>query len=380
MTGRERILMTISHKEPDRIPIDLAATHATTIHIKAYKALLDYLGYTDRKIETAGVLGQLAEVDEDILEKFGIDTRGLWARLIFSGGPEKSESGITKTDEWGIKWFMPDDSGYFYDMISHPLKDSSMEEIKKYKWPVGDDPRRFTGLDELVQNGVANHYAMVFGTTIGNGFLQTGNWLESFEDFFCDLALDSPKVEFIMDKMLGMKMQFWDAILEKWGDKLDIVQEQDDMGTQTGLLISPELYRKMIKPRQKILFDHIKKKAPHIKLLFHSCGSIRPIIPDLIEVGVDILNPVQVSATGMEPTQLKKDFGRDITFWGGGIDTQYTLPKGSVEDVKNEVRRHIDEFKPGGGFVFAPVHNIQAEVPPENLIAMWETILKYGKY
>ena len=183
-----------------------------------------------------------------------------------------------------------------------------------------------------------------------------------------------------MDKMLEMKMQFWDAILGKWGDKLDIVQEQDDMGTQTGLLISPELYRKMIKPRQKILFDHIKKKAPHIKIFFHSCGSIRPIIADLIEVGADILNPVQVSAAGMEATRLKKDFGKDITFWGGGIDTQYTLPKGSAEDVKNEVRRRIDELGPGGGFVFAPVHNIQAEVPPENLIAMWETILKYGKY
>ena len=184
------------------------------------------------------------------------------------------------------------------------------------------------------------------------------------------------------DKMVGkladLKIEFWDAALDELGDVVDIAGEGDDYGTQQSQLIDPEQFRAYYKPHFERVLRFIKEKVPGIRLMFHSCGNVlRPIIPDLIEAGVDILNPVHVTATGMEPVQLKRDFGDDITFWGGGVDTQEILPKGKPEDVKDDVKRNIEALAPGGGFVFNTVHNIQAEVPPENIQAMLDTLHQY---
>ena len=154
----------------------------------------------------------------------------------------------------------------------------------------------------------------------------------------------------------------------------------DDLGTQGGPLISPDMYRRLIKPRQQELFSFIKKKAPHAKIFFHSCGSVYHFIGDLIEAGVDILNPVQVAAADMDSKRLKKEFGNDVVFWGGGVDTQRVLPYGTPQEVRDEVKRRLDDLAPSGGFVFATVHNIQGDVPPENIVAMWETLQEYGSY
>lgn len=380
MTRRERVLMTIAHKEPDRIPLDLGSTISTGIHYKAYDELLRFLGFKGRVPEIGYLTSQSAKVDEDILEKFSIDIRGIMPGPIFVGDPKEEATGILLEDEWGIKWFKPKVNGNFYDMISHPLSDSSVEDLVAYNWINVENTARFAGIDEQLELYSAGEEAVVCGTTIGNGFLQTGNWLEGYENFLCDLALHSPKADIILKNIFDIKIRFWDIVLDRWGSKLDVVLELDDLGTQSGLLISPEMYRKMIKPKQIELFGYIKKKAPHIKILFHSCGSIRPIIPDLIQTGIDILNPVQFSAFDMDPVQLKKDFGRDIAFWGGGIDTQKTLSTGSVDEVKDEVKKMIDILAPGGGYIFTPVHNIQAEVPPANVVAMFETALEYGIY
>jgi uroporphyrinogen decarboxylase len=157
-------------------------------------------------------------------------------------------------------------------------------------------------------------------------------------------------------------------------DAIDVISEADDYGTQASQLISPRMFRKLIKPRLKVLTGRIKQLAPNARLFYHSCGNVRPLLPDFIELGVDILNPVHIRAAGMEPAALKRDFGKDITFWGGGVDTQGVLPNGTPQEVKDDVRRNVEALAPGGGFVFNTVHNIQADVPPENIVAMWEAL------
>lgn len=175
-------------------------------------------------------------------------------------------------------------------------------------------------------------------------------------------------------------MRYWEKALSIVGDLVDVVQEGDDYGGQNGLLISPQIWRQVFKPRLKQLFSHIKRHAPHVFVFFHSCGSIYEIIPDLIEVGVDILNPVQVAAANMDTKRLKREFGKDLTFWGGGVDKQKVLPRETPEQVREEVKRRIEDLAVGGGFVFTTVHNIQADVPPENILAMWEALQEFGRY
>ena len=208
--------------------------------------------------------------------------------------------------------------------------------------------------------------------------LEMGQWLRGYENFYCDLAGDRPLAEALCDKIIELKMSYWDKALPILGDLVDVVQEGDDYGSQRRLQVSPDTWRDLFKPRLRELISHIKARAPHISLFFHSCGSIREVLPDLIEVGVDALNPVQVAAEGMDSAELKSEFGDDLAFWGGGVDTQSVLPTGTPAQVRDEVRRRIDDLAPGGGFVFAAVHNIQSDVPPENIIAMREAITEFG--
>jgi uroporphyrinogen decarboxylase len=207
-----------------------------------------------------------------------------------------------------------------------------------------------------------------------------GQWLRGYEAFFCDLVGNRPLAEALCDKIIELKMDYWSHALPLVGDLVDVIQEGDDYGAQNTLQVSPALWREIFKPRLQQLIDHIKKLAPHASLFFHSCGSIRDILPELIEVGVDALNPVQVAAAGMDSAELKREFGADLVFWGGGVDTQQVLPTGTPQEVRDEVRRRVDDFAPGGGFVFAAVHNIQGDVPPENILAMREVLRECGSY
>jgi uroporphyrinogen decarboxylase len=174
--------------------------------------------------------------------------------------------------------------------------------------------------------------------------------------------------------MVELKLKFWEMALPRLGDLVDVVSEADDYATQTSQLISPRMFRRIFKPRLQTLFARIHELAPRAKLFFHSDGNIRPILPDLIEIGIDILNPVHITATGMEPAALKRDFGRDVCFWGGGVETQTVLPFGTPQEVRDNVRRNVDALAPGGGYVFNTIHNIQADVPPENIVAMLEAL------
>jgi len=208
--------------------------------------------------------------------------------------------------------------------------------------------------------------------------MEMGQWLRGYENFYCDLAGDRPMAEALCDKIIELKMLYWDRALPLLVDLVDVIQEGDDYGSQRRLQVSPEAWRGMFKPRLRQLLAHIKSLAPHASVFFHSCGSIREILPDLIEVGVDALNSVQVAAAGMDSAELKREFGEDLTFWGGGVDTQRVLPTGTLQEVRDEVRRRIYDFAPRGGFVFAAVHNIQSDVPPENIMAMREVVSEYG--
>lgn len=383
MNSRERVLVALKHKEPDHVPFDLGGTVTSGIHYTAYRNLLNYLGYEDREVKIVEIIQQLADVHEDILKKLKVDVRPIYGGLPsnWSLKIKDEEKYTTFIDQWGIGWKKPKKNGLYYDLNTHPFADmTEPNEIKNYKFPAPEDPIRFKGVRERAKKKLNTSNAVLALAGVSAGFLEMAYWLRGYEQFFIDLCSNRPMVEAILDKTVENKIRYWKKALEEFGDLVDIVIEADDFASQRGMIISPDMYRKFIKPRQQRLFSEIKNSRKDVFIFFHSCGSVYDIIPDLIEVGIDALNPVQVSAVNMDSKKLKKEFGNDITFWGGGIDTQNILSSGSPEEVKDETKRRINDFAPGGGFIFTPVHNVQADVPPENYMAMWEVWEEYGKH
>jgi len=312
----------------------------------------------------------LAAVDEVVLKKIGVDVRavGLDKPSNWKLDIKENQDYYWFYDEWQRKYQMPKSGGHYYDIVEFPL---AKEDFENYQWPDPMDPNRFSGLVEKAQAfQEKTGAALVAPEYLAN---------QGFSKWVMMLAAEPSRVEKFLDQLLEFKMKFWDAYLSKVGDKIDVACEADDLGTQRGTWISKDMYRKYIKPRQSKLYSFIKKKAD-VKVFLHSCGSVYDFIPDLIETGVDILNPVQVSAANMDTKLLKKEFGSDLVFWGGGINTQGVLPYGTTKEVEEDVKRRIDDLAPGGGFIFATVHNIQSDVPPENIVAMLETLERYGKY
>ncbi len=380
MTSRERILSALRHEEPDRLPFDLSSTPVTGIHRVAYHRLRHRLGLPEVPTVIFHQMQQLATVDEDVHLALETDVRGDRPQAQSSWSLETWQEGEYEyyTDEWGITRRSQADGGEYFDLCASPLIDArTVADIESCSWPDPVDDARFGGLLARAEKCRQQDRAWVLGG-ICPGMLEMGQWLRGYENFYCDLAGDRPMAEALCDKVIELKMRYWDRALPQFGDLVDVIQEGDDYGSQRRLQVSPETWREVFKPRLRQLLSHIKEKAPHASIFFHSCGSIREILPDLIEVGVDALNPVQVAAEGMDSAELKREFGADLTFWGGGVDTQRVLPTGTPEQVRDEVRRRIDDFAPGGGFVFAAVHNIQSDVPPENIMAMREAVSEFG--
>jgi uroporphyrinogen decarboxylase len=382
MNSRERLGAAMEHKEPDRLPLDLGATVVTGIHIDAYRRLRDYVGLPNKQeIPILDVIQQLAVVDDDVREVFKVDVRNVAPRssATFQIEIKDMPEYTYFVDEWGIGWRKPKHSNLYYDMFIHPLKDAaSIEDLTTYTWPDPLDPARFEGMGERARHAVeVEEQAVILGGLCA-GIMEMAAWTRGFENYFSDFALNPEMLGYLLDTVLDLKMAYWEKALNEVGENVDVVQEADDFAGQFRMLISPEMYRKIAKPRHKKLFDFLHNHS-NAKIFFHSCGAIRPVIPDLIEVGVDILNPVQVSAVGMDSAELKREFGNEITFWGGGVDTQRILGDGTPQEVREDVERRIDDLAPGGGFVFAAVHNIQPNVPPENIMAMWETLEEYGR-
>jgi uroporphyrinogen decarboxylase len=383
MNSRERALAALHHEEPDRIPFDIGGTVCSSIHKTAYIALRKYLGLTERKVELLHQAGQVARLDEDILELLRVDTLFLDREKPASRGTvELRDEGEywAYDDSWSVGWHMPKQDGLYYDMYAHPFDTDDVEaRLKGYTWPDASSPEVYAGMKErAIELRKQDKLVLLGGFSAGP--VERLTWLRGFSRGYMDLALDTNIAEFFLDKITELKATYWENALSQFGEYIDVAVEGDDFAGQDNMLISPKTYRELIKPRHGRIFEVIKQTAPHVKIHFHSCGAIRPVIPDLIEIGVDALNPVQISAAGMDPFGLKSEFGKDITFWGGGVDTQNVFEVGTPDDVREDVRRNIEAFAPGGGFIFTTVHNTQPNVPPENFMAMWETLQEYGIY
>jgi uroporphyrinogen decarboxylase len=383
MNSRERVLTTFDHREPDRIPFDMGSVQVTGIQISAYQNLRQALGLPEVPVELCDTIQQLATIDDDLAEKLGIDFRGLYPLNSHNWGIEVVDAGENwaYTDEWGITHHMLKEPAFYYSIFEVPLPkiDFTEEEIKQFPWPDMGAPWRVEGLREQAERFRAAGYAVVLKDAFA-GIFEFAQRIIGMDKLLMLMALDEVKAGLLFDKMLELKLDYWQTALEEVGDLVDVVTYADDYGTQKSQLISPAMFRKQLKPLVSQIFALQKELAPQAKRFFHSDGNVRPLIPDFIEIGVDILNPLQATAQGMDPLAIKQAYGQDLIFWGAGVDTQGVLPRGTPQQVKDDVRRNIEILAPGGGYVFNTVHNIQADVPPENIIAMWEALQEYGVY
>jgi len=374
MTHRDRILSALKHAEPDRVPLDLGSTGATTITVKAYERLRAYLGLA---VESPPVLWSFRSTtvipDEAILRHFDVDARPV---LLGSplGRPERKLSEDMFLDEWGVLWTRHGSSHFINsDGPFCNLTEPALQDLEKHNWPEPLDPGRFQGLGERARKlREETDYAVVLN--LSNGPVHQCQYLRGYGTWLEDLLLRPVFAEALMDRVVDILIQIASRALEEAGAYVDLVTFGDDIATQNATLVRPDLYRKMIKPRHKSLADTIHRHGKPI--LYHSCGSVYALVRDFIEVGIDALNPVQVSAADMATSRLKREFGSELAFWGG-IDTHRVLPRGTPAEVTEEVKRRIDDLHGNGGYVLCAVHNLQPEVPPENIVAMYETALEY---
>ena len=382
MTPRERVIRALNHQEGDRIPIDLGATIVSSIVKKSYIDLKNFLGMPVEEIKMLDYVQQLPYVDETLLKRFDVDFRLVQLPSATAPGLSVFEEGdyYAFVDRWGSKLHMPKQGGLYFDWVDFPIKEPTMSALGNYKWPRPDPAELNAQLAAQAKYLFENtNFALVGSGVIGGGIFEQPARMMGMQNFLMALVAEPQFADRLMEGITDLYIESCNNYLDQVGQYLQVFTYWDDVNTQTGWLIRPELYRKMIKPKQRRLVDAIKKKT-NAKIFFHGCGAVYDLIPDLIEVGFDILNPVQVSARGMDTKKLKQQYGKDITFWGGGVDTQRVLPFGTPQQVADEVKRRIEDLAPDGGFVFAAVHNIQAFVPPHNIVAMFDTAMRYGKY
>jgi uroporphyrinogen decarboxylase len=382
MTPRERVQRALAHQEADRVPIDLGSSIVTSITKAAYLPLMAYLGLPAGEVTMYDEVQQLPFLSEGLLQRFAVDTRMVQLPPTHVAGVDilDEDEYWAMYDRWGSKLRMPKASPLYYDWVSFPIRDLTMEALDAYDWPQPDPPEVVATLREQAQwlHG-STDFALVGSGIIGGGIFEQPCRTVGLEQFMMAMVSDRPFAERLMDRITDIYIESVDRYLEQVGDYIDVFTYWDDVSTQDGWMISPQTYAALVKPRQKRLFEAIRRRT-NAKLLYQCCGAAVELYPHLIEIGVDIVNPVQVSARGMDTRQLKERFGRDLVFWGGGVDTQRVLPFGTPQEVRDEVRRRIDDLAPGGGFVFAAVHNIQAFVAPENIVAAFETVVEHGGY
>jgi uroporphyrinogen decarboxylase len=382
MDSRQRVMQALNHQEPDRVPIDLGGTIVTSITRSSYTSLKEHLGLPLEEIQMLDFVQQLPYLDEALLERFNVDFRMVQLPSATAPGLNIFDEGdyYAFIDRWGSKLHMPKDGGFYFDWVDFPLKEFTLEALERYAWPEPDPQEYNLQLQQQAQY-LFEHtdYAITGSAVIGGGIFEQPARTIGLESFLMALVSEPEFADRLMEQITDIYIQSCENYLDLLGKYIQVFTFWDDLCTQTGWMIHPDLYRKMVKPKQRRLVEAIKKKTD-AKLFYHSCGATYELIPDLIELGFDILNPVQVSAAGMDTGRLKRDFGKDIVFWGGGVDSQHVLPFEKPAKVVDEVKRRIDDLAPGGGFVFASIHNIQAMVPPENIVAAFDTALEHGRY
>ncbi len=397
MNHRERVMAAIHHQIPDRLPVDLGGMRSTGIMALAYARLKAHLGGTDGDIYVFDTMQQLAYVEAPIRERFGCDVLILDGGLVVGwqpytlpdGTPAKisadfrsepdGEGGEYALDASGRRVNHRPASSYYFDPIYFPLADvASVEELEAYNPEPLSDEHLARLQVEARQLHEETDYAIL--GSFGGAFLEGGQGLRGWANFMMDLAGDRRFAEALLDRLLEHYLRNVELYLDAVGDYIQVIQMGGDLGTQAGPQIHPELYYDVIQPRQKALWSRIHQLKPEVAVFLHSCGSIYEFIPGIIDAGCDVLNPVQTNAKGMDPVRLKREFGDRLCFWGGGCDTQKVLPFGTPEQVYEDVRRNIEIFKPGGGFVFCQIHNIQAGVPPANILAMYQAVHDHWAY
>lgn len=371
--------MALNHEAPDRVPIDYGGAATANIHLEAYSRLIKHLGSDEEAQDAVDPYERrllMAAPSEEMQVRFGGDLRELHVgapEIV----PEERLSENSFKDQWGVIWEKPED-GHFINVTGPFQKgEPTVADLEAYRWPVPRDPARLRGAKEEAIHlrnetdyaTILNlHDAVVAGCQRLRGF---GEWME-------DLVVNPEFSEGLMERVLSVSAGIAEYVLEEVGDYVDVVLFPDDLGFQDRPYMRPSMYTELVKPYHRRLVETIKSKTS-AKVLMHSDGSIYKLLPDIVDIGVDAINPVQHSAKNMESSRLKAEFGRDLSFHGG-VDTQQVLPWGTPEDVRREVKSRIEELGPDGGFILASVHNIQAEVPAENIVAMFEAALEYGEY
>lgn len=405
MTSRERVITALKHKEPDILPWDLGGMRSTGIMGIAYINLRERLGLRIDYPRIYDVGQQLAWIDEDVRSLLGIDvialdTEKVLADRYYGWRPYNLPNGAPALipayyrveyhadgsrllyNDLHILASRPIASppiakmpakGFYFDSIRHELENAqSVEDIEKWEMETYSE-RELNILREEAKRLYENTDYAIMGSFGGN-IIEGGQTLMGWENFMSALLGNRKLVEALIEKLVDGYLRNLELYLSAVGDYIQIIQMGDDLGTQTGPQLSPKLYKELISPAHKKIYQFVHEKKPNIFVFLHSCGSVYEFIPFFIEEGVDILNPVQISAVNMEPEKLKREFGRDIVFWGGGCDTQRVLPFGTPQEVYEHTREMIRIFSPGGGFVFCQVHNIQANVPVENILAMFKAV------
>ena len=387
-TGFGRLAAALEHREPDRVPMDLGGTLVSGINVNALQRLRNHLGLPG-DAQVLDKVTQMADTGDDVRELLNVDVESVRPCQPSHPGLARDlglEDGHYRLiDEFGMGWQMPKEGGHYYDLYLSPLAHAeTVADIERYAWPDPFDAARFEGFRERADRIVFGKERGLVAERMSSGMWEHAMWLRGYERFFTDMALCPKMVHAIMSKELELKMAYWGRVLELLEGHTIVISEADDLGRQNGLLVSLEMYRRLIWPYHKRLFEFIKSKArgkTKVYIFFHNDGAIYETLPLLVEAGVDIINPWQVNCDGMGDTgKFKREWGKDLTIWGGSCDTQRVLPFGTPQQVREETRRRIEDLAPGGGFVFAPIHVVQAGVPPENITAWWETLQQYGVY
>ncbi|MCG2767790.1 MAG: uroporphyrinogen decarboxylase family protein [Chloroflexota bacterium] len=402
MNHRERTLASLRHQEPDRIPIDLGGTGDSTIAAMAYQTLRKELGLPPSTTRVLDVYQHTALLDEDLRQVLGVDVVPVfdepveWRNGTLADGspaefpakflPELEPDGsqVVRDAAGNVVLKMPKD-GHYFDPIYSPLAnatsiadiDEYLDQIEDYDTPAHLDKSYEEMAQKAKELRETTDYLLV--GFFGGHVLQAGQSLRGWEAFLMDLVTNKKFAHALMEKLTEAHLRRFQRYASTVGQFVDVIHFEEDLGMQDRPLMRPSLYREMVKPYHKELFAYAKSHCDAY-ILLHTDGAVAPFIPDFIEMGVDAVNPVQVSAAGMDTKLLKREFGRDITFWGAGCDSQAILPYGTPQEVADEVKRRIDDLAPGGGFVFSPIHNVQTGVPPENIVAMFRTAREYGVY
>lgn len=381
MNSRERVLLALNHEEADRVPVDLGGSVVTSIAISTYRQLRRCLGLPENQVRTLEFVQQIAVVDEDMMDRLGVDVEPVLAggSPVPCGLETAADGARSFRDGFGATLRQPPGCHYF-DWQEFPLKEPSLESLASMPWPDVEDHSLYEGLRESVLKRRASSDRAFFGMApCGHDLFNQIFRVRGMENGLMDMVAEPDFAEAFFERLCETICTAQSLYLAEVGDLVDIHFAADDLSGQSGPLVNPELWRKMIKPRQARIIQTIRAHTK-AKIFYHTCGAAVPFLDDLVEIGVDILNPVQVSATGMDTAELKKRYGKRLSFWGGGCDTQRVLPYGTADEVRGEVRRRIRDLAPGGGFVFNPVHNIQPLVPVENIVAMIDAVLECGAY